>query len=583
MARLSDIVRLARPGHWIKNLFVLLPVVSALRVGEATAWMRAALAAAGQSRNRARTARRGVNRSGTSMKTTALLGLAVVCLAGGQGLSASKKPRPRSPVKFVVHRNTAPAWTPSQRQRGFVVCTDHWMRPMFDVFVPRSQDVAGQFECTLARGEYESIQVGVHALKDLADVKMTVKLDLPFKAYRFLSIKRELPVSTSPGKGQLLIEKRPVKMPYYLFPDPQLRHERLAGGVTAGFWITVHAPADAAAGKHSGVIRISAGGKEVDVPLHVQVRPFLLPKPKIAFGMYYDPFDRSGKAFRTLKYQRMDFEVMAAHGMNSLCLYNEPQYLVMSKQGRFDEEKTKTYFGLMAAAGLLDGTQPVMFLSHYWDMKEFGKNAEKCLAQYRALRKKHGLPELLWYTIDEPGGPWPPKIELFENLPLRKAGGKLITSMAGHAIPHVGRFHAACVVYGGHLTKETKRLVEAAGSEFWTYECATHGFTPNFARNFAGLFTWNAGARGNFSWAYTHAHWGGGDYYTVEEGKVKINNGRYYAGSFPEPSARCRRWASRPAVKAWTTIDTCRCSETSRPGKTWIQSSQTRSRNGSST
>ena len=90
-------------------------------------------------------------------------------------------------------------------------------------------------------------------------------------------------------------------------------------------------------------------------------------------------------------------------------------------------------------------------------------------------------------------------------------------------------------MYVGHLTKEGKRRVEEVGSTFWTYECLTHGFSPSYARNFAGLFTWNAAAKGNFSWAYTHAHWGGGDYYMVEDGKVTITNGRYYAKAVPGP------------------------------------------------
>jgi len=97
-----------------------------------------------------------------------LLCAAIVGLCCERGPAADEAPRRLSPVKFVVHRNTPPAWTAEQKQRGFVVCTDHWMRPMFDVFVPRGNDVAEQLRCTLARGEHESIQIGVHALEDLS-------------------------------------------------------------------------------------------------------------------------------------------------------------------------------------------------------------------------------------------------------------------------------------------------------------------------------------------------------------------------------------------------------------------------------
>ncbi len=38
-------IRLARPGHWIKNVLVLLPVIFALRMGDAEAWVLALMAA----------------------------------------------------------------------------------------------------------------------------------------------------------------------------------------------------------------------------------------------------------------------------------------------------------------------------------------------------------------------------------------------------------------------------------------------------------------------------------------------------------------------------------------------------------
>jgi 4-hydroxybenzoate polyprenyltransferase len=41
---IGGLVRLARPEHWVKNVVVLFPVVFALKVGDATAWLRAGLA-----------------------------------------------------------------------------------------------------------------------------------------------------------------------------------------------------------------------------------------------------------------------------------------------------------------------------------------------------------------------------------------------------------------------------------------------------------------------------------------------------------------------------------------------------------
>ena len=44
-AVVRDLIRLARPRHWIKNGIVLLPVVFAKRIGDPMAWVQAALAA----------------------------------------------------------------------------------------------------------------------------------------------------------------------------------------------------------------------------------------------------------------------------------------------------------------------------------------------------------------------------------------------------------------------------------------------------------------------------------------------------------------------------------------------------------
>jgi 4-hydroxybenzoate polyprenyltransferase len=47
MTKTTAMIRLARPGHWIKNAVVLFPVLFAMRAGDASAWRSAGLAAGG--------------------------------------------------------------------------------------------------------------------------------------------------------------------------------------------------------------------------------------------------------------------------------------------------------------------------------------------------------------------------------------------------------------------------------------------------------------------------------------------------------------------------------------------------------
>jgi 4-hydroxybenzoate polyprenyltransferase len=44
MTKTTAMIRLARPGHWIKNVLVLFPVVFAMRTDEISAWRLAGLA-----------------------------------------------------------------------------------------------------------------------------------------------------------------------------------------------------------------------------------------------------------------------------------------------------------------------------------------------------------------------------------------------------------------------------------------------------------------------------------------------------------------------------------------------------------
>ena len=41
----KNLIKLARPGHWIKNIIVLFPMVFAQRMGDSQVWLHAVLAA----------------------------------------------------------------------------------------------------------------------------------------------------------------------------------------------------------------------------------------------------------------------------------------------------------------------------------------------------------------------------------------------------------------------------------------------------------------------------------------------------------------------------------------------------------
>ena len=466
-------------------------------------------------------------RTAMSRKTIGILSLTLICtVCHGE---VAVRERFKSPVEFVIHRNASPEWTPQEKASGFVVSSDHWMRPVFDVFVPTRDDIAGTLRCELARNEYESIQLGVHAIEDLGPVTMTVELDLPVKTYRFLSMDRNLTVSTSPGEGQLLLEKKPVKMPYYFFP--QAEHKKAVAGETVGFWITVQAPADAKPGVHRGTVTILAGTRATEVQLEVSVRPFVLPRADIAFMMFYDLHGRINKDYRGIEWQKVHLKDMVAHGMNSITIYDDT-HILFSREGEFNEPAMVEKFNLMKEVGLLDGTQPVVFLSGWWS--DILDKAQEVTDELERLRRKHDWPEILWYGYDEPRAPYDKQIR--ELTVWTNTGQKFMTCINREkAVKALAPHYAVTAVASFRMSEAVKQAVIDAGSEFWTYECAGHGFQPDFLRAYGGLFSWNAGVKGNMLWAYTHAHWDMRDVYMIEDGKVILHNARYHTFAVPGP------------------------------------------------
>ena len=41
---IRSMIKLARPGHWIKTVFVLLPVVFGMRISDSASWFKAGVA-----------------------------------------------------------------------------------------------------------------------------------------------------------------------------------------------------------------------------------------------------------------------------------------------------------------------------------------------------------------------------------------------------------------------------------------------------------------------------------------------------------------------------------------------------------
>lgn len=86
--------------------------------------------------------------------------------------------------------------------------------------------------------------------------------------------------------------------PHFLVP---WRPERMEAGITRGFWVDLHTPADAQPGFYAATLTLRGPGLELTLPMEVRVLPLELPRSRCYHGVYAG--ELTGTTFR---HYRMD-------------------------------------------------------------------------------------------------------------------------------------------------------------------------------------------------------------------------------------------------------------------------------------
>ena len=379
-------------------------------------------------------------------------------------------------------------WMKLDRDKGYVVFNYSTLKNLPPSHVPTPDDVVKKVSCALARDEYESIQIGVHAISNgVKDVRIEVESDLEVTVYHRID----------PGVKQKLAE---TDMPWLSTIPGEVFLQRgdvvadLPRGTSVNFWLTFLADRETSEGPHAGKIRIKPAGKPVTVvDLNVRVRPIVLQTPRAAFGMFY----RGGSL--------PDYRDMAVHGQNSVTFYGA---------GDFSESPPKSSrlpksLGLAKEAGLIHPDVPCLILQGNIPNIEEGQR-RAAVAWLEAQRLEQGWPEIIVYGWDEPPYPAPGLRE--EYLPMRDVSMRLGTGMSGTAAYAHGDVHDVWIVHDGHITPEMRAEAERRGAQVWTYSyrILRKGYKPVRQRYYAGLYTWAHRLGGNVVWAYTdgtrHGH-----------------------------------------------------------------------------
>ncbi|MBM3992527.1 MAG: hypothetical protein FJ298_16230, partial [Planctomycetes bacterium] len=373
------------------------------------------------------------------------------------------------------------------REKGYVVFAHSIQELMPDSYVPKPNALSDGLSCTLARGEYKSLQIGVHALsEELKEVSLDVECDLGVQVYHLAQTTDQAP------DGQV-----PNWAPAAAFLVPGSTRRQVVGGQSGGFWVTFHAGADADVGQHPCKVRIQCAGKPAtELDLNLRVRTFELAPARVAFGMYhyngYVPVSA-----RTDRWQAAMYRDMAAHGQTSVTFHEGGDFATLPPK-----EPTATVRAAIQA-GLVHRHIPCMLLQdNLADLSEAQRRA--AVAWLQDQHETQGWPELVRYGIDEP--PYPSAELRRYLLPWRELPIRMVTAMNAQAAYGHGDLHDIWVVMGGEITPEMRAEAQRLGAEVWTYSFRIwrEEFNPLRQRHYAGLYTWANKLGGNFIWAYYH-------------------------------------------------------------------------------
>ena len=285
-------------------------------------------------------------------------------------------------------------------------------------------------------------------------------------------------------------------------------------------WVNIEIPGDSQQGKYIGYIEILEGiDILVNIKLCIEVYPIKLLNPDISFGMYYDE-GRNPNIYSSLKYQKIYFEDMKRHGMNTTTIYNYPE--VLNEDGsvycNFEQSLAGSREGLNNVMNTLDETglvangMPIIFISKkHGNSLGSGDLSKSTIKEIIKQSNEKDWPEFIFYMVDEPGRS--KKIKRAKaiynqsyELLHESLRPKLITAIAPVGIDKVGKLYDIWVYYAyysGQINKY-KKLAKELGKKFWIYDCKENRYDPGEQRYFAGLFTYKAKAKGNFCWAYIH-------------------------------------------------------------------------------
>ncbi|MEN6407675.1 MAG: discoidin domain-containing protein [Thermoguttaceae bacterium] len=390
------------------------------------------------------------------------------------------------------------------KARGYEVFTRPLTSQIFPSTVPAESEVTRRLQVRATPGEYEAATLAVRAFRPLRNLRLSVD-SLQGDAGAIPADRIDVKVVRCwPQVDDMLGPKQFMIVPELL--EPQGRHGELwvRPDVTRQFWLTIHVPDNAKAGKYQGKLSVEAAdAPAVDVALEVEVLPFHLHRPpSMAYGIYYYPNREDGD-----RLVLADLRNIREHGLNNICFTLGPDVSVRAKPDSWDFGYLRWLMGLVREVGGFDGPFPVCLNCGEREITpKIRANVTQLVRELEAERKKQGWPEFLYYPIDEPfrGEKLEkavPYLQACKEVPGIRTYATVSALAAKTLAPWLDvRCHSLAVV-NGFVWPDALNAARADGDTFWWYSNATrHYFTP--MRLKSGFFFWNSRATGEIYWQF---------------------------------------------------------------------------------
>ena len=440
------------------------------------------------------------------------------------------------PVRNYVDDRAMPAVTGEEEARGFVTFHRPYVDLVFENAVPLAAERFETLEVKLARGEYEPVTFAMRALRDLADVRVSVEGGtLPaewvevrlarsmmkrFHA-KFLSFGRTGDMGTK-GEYELM------RVPTWL---AKVDGADVTRDTSAWWWLTVHAGEEAAPGAYTGTVVVEADGTVTAIgEIEVTVLPFELEAPA---GYHFGFYDGAHNEQYWSIGER--FADQRAHGMTSVG-WNGKAMLGLSRSG----ERVQVDFGGSAVAFVMDAYRDAGFPEgilwlmsddiYRWCTREGEGDEVKAGAYFvqviRAIereRGRRGWAEIIYQPEDEVIGHAKrmrearQKIRWLKEVGVRTEMDHFCTGPSGERKAYVEELLPFTDVITNRFTTrpiwyplswgEMTAWAGENGKTLWTYNITdaktfpspttlrfTHGwFFRTFGRSCTGIYLWQYG------------------------------------------------------------------------------------------